>query len=193
MDLLELQNITAYFKNSPIIEPKQVDKERIKCNKMDEEWIKTIRRNRQFWFTEYQFRFEDFLPHQLPYVPKVLSLRDRLLTFGGEQACMPVIDRDVDDILTRGQFWYGDILKMKKGEPCQCHYNSANLWDRNRENVKIVTGYALTVDGMWRQHTWCLQVKPRKNIILETTEERICYFGYVLTDTEAEKFFNSNI
>lgn len=192
MNLLELQNITAYTKNNPITEPSQIDKDKLKWNKMNEEWIGRIRENNQFWFTEYKFNPNDFLPHQLPHIPKIFELRDHLLKFGGEQACMPVIDTDADKILSRGQFWYGDIMRMKRGQPSRCHSNSAELWDKNRDTMKIVTGYALAEDGMWNQHSWCIQVRPRKNIILETTFPRVGYFGFVLTDEEAEEFLENN-
>lgn len=149
MNLSELQNITAYTKNNPITDPNQIDKGKFKWNKMDEDWIDRIREDNKFWFTEYKFNPNDFLPEQLLHLPKTFELRDHILKFGGEQACMPVIEADADNILSRGQFWYGDIIKMKKGFRSMCHSNSANLWNKNRDNIKIATGYALAEDGMW--------------------------------------------
>jgi len=48
-----------------------------------------------------------------------------------------------------------------------------------------VTGWALSNDGIWRQHTWLLKGKA----IVETTSPREKYYGFVLTDEEANQFW----
>lgn len=97
---------------------------------------------------------------------------------------------EVKKFLERGVF-LGKTNKMMKGEPSQCHSNSANLYEVNKEefNVKIMTGYALSDDKIWRQHSWIL--KDDKKII-ETTEKRIAYFGYVLNEEESDIFCEDN-
>lgn len=60
MKLRELCYKVAYFRNNPIIKPQQIDRDKLKWDKMDEVWLDTIRSNRQFWFTEYEFRKSDF-------------------------------------------------------------------------------------------------------------------------------------
>ena len=50
----------------------------------------------------------------------------------------------------------------------------SQMWDR-----AIPTGYALSDDGLWRQHTWGLL----RNGVLETTEVRLRYFGIPASQT----------
>lgn len=116
-----------------------------------------------------------------------------MLEFGGEQACMRRDESAAKAILARGQFWYGDIVEVNYGEIRQCHKNSAELWASDKVNRKIVTGYALSQDAMWRQHTWVIEIRGDKNIIIETTEPRIGYFGVVLLDEEAQQFHDSEV
>ena len=54
--------------------------------------------------------------------------------------------------------------------------------------VAIATGYALSDDGLWRQHTWGIL----RDGILETTEARIEYFGLLLQGERADEFAASN-
>lgn len=120
------------------------------------------------------------------------ELADRLLSFGGEHVCFPCIEEDMDKILSRGQLWMGDKVDLKKGEPCHCHSNSAYLWDANRDKTTIATGYALTEDGLWRQHSWVIHLKPRQNRVVETTTKRLIYFGFAMTEEECEEFLYNN-
>ena len=55
------------------------------------------------------------------------------------------------------------------------------------------TGYALSADGMWRQHSWLIHRKPRSNRVVETTEPRILYFGFAMTLEHCEKFVSYNV
>ena len=54
--------------------------------------------------------------------------------------------------------------------------------------VGIGTGYALSGDGLWRQHSWGL----RREGILETTVERAKYFGVLPQRDDAESFAQAN-
>jgi hypothetical protein len=66
-----------------------------------------------------------------------------------------------------------------------CHWNVAHLWkSENRQISGIGTGYALSEDGLWRQHSWCLTSTG----ILETTELRHTYFGVRLEGAAADQF-----
>lgn len=192
MNIQALNNTVAYIKGSPIYKPEQVQKEKLVWNKMDEQWINRLKESNVFWFTGYVYNPQDFNEQVRPQIPLVLKLRDRLLQFGGEQACMPCFEPDIRELLTRGQIWYGDIMTMRKGRPCKCHANSAVLWNKNPDTMKLVTGYALSDNGMWRQHTWCVKVGIRKNRVVETTTPRIAYFGYVLTEEESRLFYERN-
>lgn len=121
--------------------------------------------------------------------PAFLPLKKKLLEIGGWSVCIPGIEPDLEKILSRGRRFPGKSRTMR-GEPCRCHENSALCWEENRELCSIVTGYALTRDGMWRQHSW---VYTNTGLVIETTVKRVQYWGYVLTEEECELFLENNI
>lgn len=128
-----------------------------------------------------------------------LSLKPIILSHGGCEVCLPAIEEDLDNIINYGQLWDNVTVKMMKGEPCHCHSNAANLWYTNRDSWKnkgfaviICTGYALSKDGIWRQHSWLVQAKARVNVIVETTEPRIAYYGFGMPYAMAEDFEYEN-
>lgn len=113
---------------------------------------------------------------------------------------MHYIEEDIDNILTYGQLWQGgNKIKMMKGEPSQCHYNSCALYKANLLNTKldgdltIATGYALSKDGMWRQHSWLVLRKCRSYKIVETTEKREAYFGFAMNAEKCLEFMRDNL
>jgi len=70
-----------------------------------------------------------------------------------------------------------------------CHQNVAFLWTKRKFGiVGIATGYALTDDGLWRQHSWGIL----RDGVLETTEARLKYFGIVLQGERADFFAANN-
>ena len=119
-------------------------------------------------------------PHQ--------ELKEILLEIGGWAACLPRVEPDIKKIMNRGRRFPGKSTTMK-GAPSRCHENSALCWDANRELCSICTGYALTRDGMWRQHSW---VYTKTGQTIETTVKRIQYFGYIMTPDECEMFLEEN-
>ena len=173
---------------SPIRTPKQMLPDKtIQYDPLDKEW-KRERDKKMWWATGYTGTDGP------PPGDKIWTLRDKLLSFGGFDACLPIVEEDINEILQRGQFWYGDKSKLMRGEPNRCHSNSCNLWEQNRNlhEVAIATGYALSEDGMWRQHSWLMHRKARSVTVIETTALRVAYFGFVMTDEEAEKFCYDN-
>ena len=156
---------------------------------VDEEWKESLRENNVWW---YKDKPDGRDKREQEAMEKALILRDRLLSFGGELACMDLHDEDYEKIMERGQFWYGEHTRFKKGEPSRCHRNSAYLWDANRGRCQIATGYALSEDGCWRQHSWVVQPLTTKYCIWETTEPRIAYFGFIMNDEECEEFLRNN-
>jgi hypothetical protein len=64
------------------------------------------------------------------------------------------------------------------GDASECHGNTAALWIRAEADA-IGTGYALSDDGLWRQHSWGVDAD---GTVVETTERRVAYVGVVLTD-----------
>ena len=147
---------------------------KIKTKKPDSKWLK-LARERGF---------------TLKTGPKKMSaLKEMLLEIGGWAVCIPHVESDLKKLLKRGGRFTGK-LKMMKGEPCQCHSNSAFCWDENREHCRICTGYALTRDGMWRQHSW---IYTHDDVIVETTVRRVAYWGFSMSEDECEQFLFDNM
>lgn len=126
-----------------------------------------------------------------------LTLHMLLVSIGGYETCFPSIEEDMGIILERGRFYPGRS-KMMVGRPSQCHSNTAELWRINREShdVRICTGYALSDDGLWRQHSWLVHRywtgKQHRTRIVETTTKRLAYFGVELNDDESLEFVENN-
>lgn len=146
---------------------------KIKTDKPDPKWMRIAR--------ERGFTLKTGTPEFLP-------LKKVLLTIGGWGVCVPHIESDLEKILSRGRRFPARSIMMK-GEPCQCHSNSAYCWDANRDNCTICTGYALSRDGMWRQHSWCFS---NDGSVIETTEKRVAYYGFMMTEAECERFLDYN-
>lgn len=121
------------------------------------------------------------------------ELKDLILSHGGHAVCL-YLEEDAQNIQSKGQYFPGgkENVVMRKGAPCQCHYNSSRLWKRHKY-YKICTGYALSHDNdglhVWRQHSWC--INARGNVV-ETTELRVAYFGFIMSHEEAEQFYLEN-
>lgn len=103
---------------------------------------------------------------------------------------------DLKRMIKDGHFLYGDRAKVIAGPPGQCHRNSSELWKLNYKNfnVHIETGYALSKDGMWYQHSWLVLFNKKNQIeVIETTPlRRIAYYGFQMTHKEAVKFYNDH-
>ena len=117
--------------------------------------------------------------------PEVERLKVLLLQFGGEFLVAPrKTDADIPMLLKHGSLMSGPVtLSVMKSS--SCHQNVASAW-RKREFgiVAIATGYALSEDALWRQHSWGILPDG----VLETTATRLKYFGIVL-DIERADFF----
>ena len=163
-------------------------KDSIKWNQMDADWKADCKEN-MFWF---QDTFEEMKEMHPSMDNRLFNLRQKLLTFAGEAVCFPPYEEDLDNILNYGQFWVGSNAKLMRGEPSQCHANSANLWEQNKDATRICTGYALSEDGMWRQHSWIVWHKARSNQIVETTAKRIAYYGFVMPYDMCQQFADEN-
>lgn len=100
---------------------------------------------------------------------------------------------DLELLLRRGEPFDGPA-EFIAGEERNCHSNAAQLWNSNRATLTIATGYALSDNGLWRQHSWVMrkQAEAEQCRILETTVKRTRYFGFILNDSEAESFFENN-
>jgi len=89
---------------------------------------------------------------------------------------------EIERLIKRGVI-FGPTEKFDLGGPSQCHNNVIDKYLENN-NYEIVTGYALSEDGLWRSHSWLL----KEGIVFETTEERLKYFGVILKEDEPGLF-----
>jgi hypothetical protein len=126
-------------------------------------------------------RFLDVVAEQ----PRWEELRARLLELGGEDVAARY-EEDLDSLLELGCLREGESQE-NEGLPCNCHGNAARLWEQDPANV-IVTGWALSDDALWRQHSWC----EHDSVIIETTTPRRAYYGFALDDEAATVFAHSN-
>lgn len=111
-----------------------------------------------------------------------------LLSFGGDLVVPPVHpDPDLDELLTGVRSW-GPADHLQPGEDGSCHENVAILWVDGAA-AEVGTGYALSEDGLWRQHSWGVDAD---GTVIETTEERLRYVGVALVEVEAAKFAANN-
>ena len=162
-------------------------KETLVWDPMDEDWKQNCKD--RFWV---QDTIEDAIKLYPKMDSRLFLLKKRLLDFAGDAVCLPAYEPDLENILEYGQFWLGYNAERKPGED-HCHSNSARLWKINRDKALICTGYALSADGMWRQHSWLIHRKPRSNRVVETTRPRILYYGFAMTPEMCEEFADKNI
>jgi len=121
--------------------------------------------------------------------PELKRLKAVLLRLGGDfLVAPPKPDQDISMLLEHGFVTSGPVtLKVMKSS--SCHQNVASIWTKKKFGiVGIATGYALSDDGLWRQHSWGIL----RDGVLETTETRLKYFGVVLQGEKADFFAFSN-
>ena len=114
--------------------------------------------------------------------PRRAELEGRLLELGGTVALLFLPDPQIGELLDRGCYFPGAGSLMQRGLPSACHTNAAMLLVRSRGSVRIAFGYALSTDGLWRQHSWGVDAEDGR--IIETTERRVRYYGLILNDDE---------
>ena len=122
--------------------------------------------------------------------PDLELLRGLLLGLGGIHLVAPQSpDADLPAVIDAGFVMAGPVVRrtMMKSES---HRNVAEIWaEKRHELVGIGTGYSLSDDGLWRQHSWGL----RREGILETTVSRVKYFGVLLQHGDADSFVMANL
>jgi len=122
--------------------------------------------------------------------PRYGALFDILLAAGGV-AVAAVEEPDLARLLERGYLRSGRGAGRVRGRPISCHENAAYLWHDNPSGVVIVTGWALSKDGLWRQHSWVKDSGDDR--LYETTNSRVAYFGFDLTPDESQRFYEGNV
>ncbi len=144
--------------------------------------------------SEEQLAFLDNrLAEHLQLQPEFATLVERLLAISGIRVVAPPMpESDLTAILDRGREWDASS-RLVRGMPSRCHQNVALLYTTNPRHLQIVTGYALSEDGLWRQHSWLHDASPRRRKrTIETTECRIRYFGVALDPEESRAFVAGN-
>lgn len=119
--------------------------------------------------------------------PAWAQLNQRLLAFGGDQV-VACYEEDLDLLLSDGALGAGPV-RRQPGHPCRCHSNSSRLYEQDPQRLSIVTGWGLSADGLWRQHTWAQDLD---GTIIETTTVRLRYYGVRLTGPAADRFAAAN-
>lgn len=122
--------------------------------------------------------------------PEILVFRSLLLKHGGDELVPPpALDQEIPILIGNGSVMAG-VVVFTPIEEGRCHENVAELWREKKEHiVGIGVGYALSEDGLWRQHSWGIR---NGGEIIETTTSRVQYFGRVLQGIEAEEFAETN-
>lgn len=91
---------------------------------------------------------------------------------------MPDDKKYYKNFIKKSKFYLAENVKFIKMKQSGCHENCLELF-LNNEIDFCVFGYALSDDGLFRSHSWGI----KDGIVIETTEPRLLYFGYVLTTT----------
>jgi hypothetical protein len=121
-------------------------------------------------------------------LPAQKSLEKKLLQIGGERVVWRDFDPYLPLLVTSGALLTGRVRK-RRGQPSECHANTAEIWASDVDRYQICTGYGLSTDGLWRQHSWLRDAKG----LIETTESRTHYYGVVLSPQIAARFWLVNI
>jgi hypothetical protein len=111
-----------------------------------------------------------------------------LLSYGGDLVVPPrQPDEDLDEFLAHGRA-HGAASRTVEGGNNACHANAAILWIDGAVTA-IGTGYALSDDNLWRQHSWGIDTD---GTLVETTIGRQLYVGLTLSGVAALRFAVSN-
>lgn len=112
-----------------------------------------------------------------------------LLSYGGDLVVATDTPDPVVSLLVGGRLRFdpGQAARIVRGRRRECHQNVIRRWRSGK--LRIVTGYALSDDGLWRPHSWGLDADDR---VVETTDAREMYAGVVLDDVESEAFARAN-
>ena len=105
------------------------------------------------------------------------QLKSKLLTLGGERFQVDwFLNEQLPPMVRTVLYHYGEAIepsnvKYIKMESGQCHAHCETL--SQKHGWDWFTGFALSRDGIWRVHSFCLDGTE----IIETTESRVRYFG----------------
>ena len=131
-------------------------------------------------------RFREAVEQQ----PDFEVLRGLLLALGGSHLVAPSSPDPVLALVIDAGFVMAGPVMRRAMTMGRCHRNVAKIWaEKHHKLVGIGTGYSLSGDGLWRQHSWGL----RREGVLETTSLRVKYFGVLLQHGDANLFAMANL
>lgn len=124
----------------------------------------------------YRDRVDTYLNVDAEFGQRWRSWCRTLLSYEGSLVVPPRgPESDLDELLTNSSA-FGPAVRFVQADAGECHRNVAELWiDGAIESIG--TGYALSADKLWRQHSW--GVDP-DGVLVETTDDRCAYVGIVL-------------
>jgi hypothetical protein len=124
----------------------------------------------------YQERVDTYSDVDTEFGLRWRSWCKTLLTYGGSLVVPPRDpDPDLEELLSSASA-FELTTRLVQGDAGECHRNVAALWiDAAIESIG--TGYALSADDLWRQHSWGVGFD---GVLIETTDERCAYVGIVL-------------
>ena len=122
------------------------------------------------------------------YADAWAAFRAGVLQHGGAEVVPPSRPDPLISLLGQRGAVVSDSTSLvcRLGERSDCHGNAVALW-RAGDAIAIGTGYALSADSLWREHSWAWD---REGNLVETTETRTRYFGVRLDGPEADWFAN---
>ncbi len=135
-------------------------------------------------------KFENFKSHSFEDLKKILLDEDG-------SSVQELYEEDLTDLITQGEFYHPNdyTYKIIKMEPSRCHSNCALFYrnyveDNSEEEISIVTGWALSNNNVWYQHTWIMLLDDA--VLIETTEKRKLYYGFILNYEQIQEFLDNN-
>ena len=122
--------------------------------------------------------------------PRYRTLEEQLLALGGTMVAFRS-EPHIAILLSRGKAFSSAKRILVRGASNGCHTNAARLWMNRAPKVALVTGWALSDDGCWRQHSWGWRAGD--GTWVETTLHRGLGYGVELNVEEAVQFTLSNL
>ena len=123
--------------------------------------------------------------------PELRRLRSHLLSMGGEEVVFhPDFPEYRPDVLvSQGRIYPQEQYEFYELWSSLCHFNTFFLCSITNGRARYITGYALSEDGLWRQHSWAVD----NGILVETTEGRVIYYGVELSEEEIVAFASAEV
>lgn len=167
------------------------------------------------WRKRLEDKQDDYYKEQ-PNLKKLWDKIEWLVKWSLYNPCTEK-EGELDKMINEWEFfWKTD--RLVQWDRSQCHRNSSELFliqdpEYAKENwygyynkekrlrlwkFDLYTGYALSDDWLWRQHTWCISKwngEERSKYawkVIETTEKRINYYWYKLEWDELLEFLDLN-